>query len=464
MRPFIYQLVSQHRAHPSHSTQCIPSRVLIGIFERMKGLGGILVSLHLTVASCIPVTPNQSLASTISAASCSRNDVETAVIKAVNGDTVIIPAGSCTWTSNLAIDRKFLTLKGAGTGRTTITDGVSKGGYPNLPQVLAWNTIDGGLSRLTGITFKGGIIPDTNNKGIVQLTGSSHSFRIDHCEFIPTQTAGLFIRGDLWGVIDHNLFDLSARHGYGIYAMGHSYGDPAWAEDSMLGTEQHIFVEDNTFNTDDSTGNGYPAIDGWSGSRVVIRNNRFNATRIHNHGTESPGRSRSQRSWEIYRNTFTWNMQGQGYPSLIMIRGGTGVIFDNAGTTSNGAPKYFITYSYFRAEKSYSPWDKCASSWDQSAERCIDQTGLGKGALLSGDSPQPRWLGQVSEPAYDWDNLLNGSPSPAASSMPNIIRENRDFIHARKPGYTPYRYPHPLSALSEKAEPGPDSPKDLLIK
>jgi hypothetical protein len=433
----------------------------------MRKLRTSIISLHLVATICIPVAISQSLASTLTATSCSRNDVEAAVKKADNGDTIEIPEGSCTWTSNLTIDKKFLTLKGAGSDRTVITDGVGKGNFPNIPQVLAWNTIDGGLSRLTGVTFRGGTTPDPYNKGIVQFAGSSHSFRIDHCEFVPTQTAGLFIRGDMWGVIDLNRFDLSASHGYAIYVMGNSYGDTAWSEDSTVGTERNVFIEDNLFTTDQSVpseGNGYPALDGWSGSRVVIRYNRFNATRIHNHGTESPGRSRSQRSWEIYKNTFAWNLKGAAYPSLIMLRGGTGVIFDNSATVSNGTLKYFTTYSNFRTGKKYPPWGECPSSWDKSADRCMDQTGLGKGILLSGDSPEPKWLNQVPEPAYDWNNVLNGAVSPAASSVPNTIREGQDFFHMRKPGYTPYPYPHLLTKLSEtKKSTTPTPPKSVAI-
>ncbi|HJS81718.1 MAG TPA: hypothetical protein VJ742_02670, partial [Nitrososphaera sp.] len=203
-------------------------------------------------------------AETITATSCSRNDVGNAVNSAGNGDTVLIPAGNCTWTTNLTITGKYLTLQGAGAGKTIITDGVSKGTFPNIPQVLDWKTSSDGLSRLTGITFQGGTITDGYNKGIIQIVGeASHQFRIDHCKFIPTQTAALYIRGDFWGVIDHNVFDLSARHGYGMYIIGGKYGDVAWAEGSTLGTERNVFVEDNVFTNDGSLGFIYPGTDGW---------------------------------------------------------------------------------------------------------------------------------------------------------------------------------------------------------
>src|SRR5436190_1156888 len=82
----------------------------------------------------------------------------------------------------------------------------------------------------------GGTINDVYNKGIVLIEGASHQFRIDHCKFIPTESAGLVLHGDLWGVIDHNVFDVSAHHGYAVYVHGDAYGDASWAQGSTLGT------------------------------------------------------------------------------------------------------------------------------------------------------------------------------------------------------------------------------------
>src|SRR5467141_3698654 len=163
------------------------------------GKQGVIIALLSLALVCISLNPVTLWAATHTAASCSRYDVGNAVNSAGDGDTVLIPAGNCTWTTNLTIDGKYLTLQGAGAGTTIITDGVSKADYPNIPQVLTWITINGGLSRLTGITFHGGTINDVYNKGIVLIEGASHQFRIDHCKFIPTESAGLVLHGDLWG-------------------------------------------------------------------------------------------------------------------------------------------------------------------------------------------------------------------------------------------------------------------------
>ncbi len=57
-------------------------------------------------------------AATVVAASCSRADVQTAIDAAIAGDTVTVPAGTCTWTSPVTITDKALTLTGSRPDRT----------------------------------------------------------------------------------------------------------------------------------------------------------------------------------------------------------------------------------------------------------------------------------------------------------------------------------------------------------
>ena len=65
-----------------------------------------------------------SYAATVEADSCSLAHVQAAHDAADRGDTVTVPAGSCTWSSYLSIT-KSITLQGAGAGVTTITTGFS---------------------------------------------------------------------------------------------------------------------------------------------------------------------------------------------------------------------------------------------------------------------------------------------------------------------------------------------------
>ena len=56
-------------------------------------------------------------AATYTAATCSTSDVQTAINSASGGDTVIIPSGTCTWTSGVTISGKGITVTGQGSGR-----------------------------------------------------------------------------------------------------------------------------------------------------------------------------------------------------------------------------------------------------------------------------------------------------------------------------------------------------------
>ena len=408
-------------------------------------------------------------AAEIHAATCERSAVATAVNSANDGDTVVIPAGRCTWTTNLTIKNKILTIQGVGIDKTTIVDGVSKGGYPNVPQVLSVETKDGGLTRITGITFQGGSIADSYNKGMVAIGGTSKSWRLDHCRFVTTMTFALNAGGFTHGVIDHNIFDL-ADWKFGIYTFHGSwngqgpYGDGSWADATYLGTERAIYIEDNVFNAPSLS----VAHDGWSGGRVVFRHNTLNNTVYENHGTESGGRWRGQRSFEVYNNKFTHT--GPAYASVVGLRSGVGVVFNNTATfdPSKGFIRRVVDAVVYRASKSFSPWGKCdgTSRWDGNQQPggypCLDQIGRGRGTLISGDDPTPvQWPQQLVEPTYAWNNMLNGALSPMTSNTPSHIVEGRDFFNASRPGYSPYTYPHPLATGASQTTPGSEPTSTL---
>ena len=49
------------------------------------------------------------------AASCEQSDVQAAINSASDGDTVVVPAGSCTWSASVSVpNSRKITLQGAG--------------------------------------------------------------------------------------------------------------------------------------------------------------------------------------------------------------------------------------------------------------------------------------------------------------------------------------------------------------
>jgi len=262
-------------------------------------------------------------AATITASSCSRDDVEAAIRAARDGDTVTIPAGTCTWTAGVAITTPIV-LMGAGPDATIIIDHV-----PGITILV--NTQAGQFYRLSGFTLRRGTVTKNSNvRAVLYALGSSHTVRLDHLRFERPSVRAIHVggeRGDVRGVIDHNEFLMSG--GIAIEVEHHAwngvgnFGDNSWAEPSHFGTDQFVFIEDNSFRGPE--GAHFWALDGQRGGRAVFRYNIVENGSLSVHGTESGGRSRGFRALELYRNKFHLSLpRGAG-----QIRAGTGVFFDN---------------------------------------------------------------------------------------------------------------------------------------
>jgi len=90
-----------------------------------------LIKLQLLLFAFLisPLFAGAARANTITAASCSVADVSKAIASSVDGDTVIIPNGSCTWARGIATSKQ-ITLRGQSVGGVTIKDDNPNGCNP----------------------------------------------------------------------------------------------------------------------------------------------------------------------------------------------------------------------------------------------------------------------------------------------------------------------------------------------
>jgi len=302
-------------------------------------------------------------ATTVNANSVSQSDVGAAIRTAVDGDVVTIPAGRATWTRTLPVT-KAITLQGAGIGETIIRDNASK------VELINCSLVASRLTRITGIEFQdGGRTPTAAAPGgIIHIDGSNTNgsqFRFDHCKW--TDLNGFFVPNTVIGVVDHNIVTVGNHvyewmYPYGSGWNGAAYGDGSWAAPANYGSSQFLFIEDNTFTCTRTTNQG-TLTDGFNGARFVVRHNVINNFVIGNHGTESPGRGRSSRAMEIYKNRIDCNHVNR---FVSGGRGGGELFHDNTIMNCGGAST-LATLSAFRMIAPFFQWGGAdgANGWDK---------------------------------------------------------------------------------------------------
>ncbi|HIH10065.1 MAG TPA: hypothetical protein HA254_05360 [Candidatus Diapherotrites archaeon] len=299
------------------------------------------------ISACTP-------GNTINAASCSQEDVQSAIESASEGDTIAVPDGSCTWPRAVQIT-KPLTIMGAGSG-------------PDGTKLIAGTVLNNGFFYITGFTSLTELVRitgfDFNSVNFTPYTAaikvqnngiSLKKLRIDHSEFHYGYNA-IIIAGSN-GVIEHNTF-YNPLMGISFTAGTRAQADASW-ETMAAGTADALFIEDNEFIYDAD----YPAsysysqesIGTFNGGKLVVRYNHWDATNYPNgprltidpimtHGNADGGCGgvgywefsscprRGQSVVEVYNNT----MVGKRIDWLMIARGSANLIHDNTVTLSAG--------------------------------------------------------------------------------------------------------------------------------
>jgi hypothetical protein len=360
---------------------------LYGSKRQLKTLTTILLAL------CF-VAPVR--AATINAASSSYADVNTAVnTDAARGDTVLVPAGTSAWGSELSITRG-VRLRGNGIGSTIITrSGNLIAIAPDATGIandeiieVSGFTMDGNDSAGTLITVQGaGATGAKSWNSIIIATNKLQDTGTTTGEFASAIRTG----GHLHGVIHSNTFD---RCNVILVSLGSDDTDE-WTNTAynvqQYGTSNSLFFENNRIGWSTS---GTWADPGWTetghGAKLVLRYNDWNFDNVSSaelwdihgwqnwNGTPDSGQTGTFVS-EYYGNTVT-NFPISHY-RWIDHRGGWGLFFNNVATGSD--------------------------------DNVIDIYGVSSpGRCMSDVSPTPTYNGEITN-SYFWNNSLNGTNVPA---------------------------------------------------
>jgi hypothetical protein len=359
----------------------------------MKKLLPILVLFSAVAAS----------AGTFTAASCNYSDVNAVVNggihTAVDGDVIVIPSGSCTWSGGVTLtvpSNIGITIRGAGTPNggastsgaassctgTVITDGQSSNALFSFAPQFGNST-----TRLSCLEL---LPPSSGAATPIQVLGTCTSsgcpnLRLDNITasgwgaITVTSDQTLATVVGMYGVADHNtITDTTSVGNYtDLINVAHpswlgvgSFGDNSWATADNFGTASQFYLELNVFNntgltdTDTTIGTG-------GGGRWTCRFNTVNGINpvdaCSDHGTDTTGRARGGRQWEVYGNTGTCTNSSQGCNTFAPGRAGVGIMFGNTFTNSGGG--FFKSISTIDAQRRWrpdAPWGSCdgTSVWD----------------------------------------------------------------------------------------------------
>ena len=447
-----------------------------------RSITRVLLLLPLLISSF----PSSVHAATVTASSCSQSAVQTAVNSAANGDTVAIPAGSCSWSGAVAWTNKNIAVVGAGKDVTTINCGACFQIASNVStsQFSQWRLSGMTLAASTpaGITIK---VTDDNS--------SSHTgWRIHNMKLNKPGAGsgyGIFVSGPSYGLIDHNDF----IWGGGLAIIAASLLNSEWPGSSSapqggylasqpldMGTANAIYIEDNTFTGTQS--GGFAAYDTSSGgARAVFRYNTVTGGYYYSHWTRNVEIGGILH--EIYNNKFVGSSAYNMYP--IRLESGTGAIFNNTVTGYSGnyalldeRRGFYENGGSFGACDGTKPWDgnkgdPAAPGWP-----CLGQIGRGPGKTMAQIQAGDK---QPSVPLYIWNNgpedgcraggtcantfgvqVWDGSTASRSyvRGTPHPNGEVDYVLNGKtpKPGYTPYVYPHPLQGTTSANPPPPAEP------
>ena len=404
-----------------------PRRNYASLFQPCRSgaarFGALFAALLLAVSGAVQ-------AATINARSPLFADVSAAVASATEGDTVIVPAGTASWTKTLVIN-KPITLIGQTTvsytnetanDRTIILDDVSRSINPPAPIIHAIVTSGDmaveptvPLLQIKGFTFRGSpTTPKGAPNGAIMLAGTCPAVRISNCHFDRLYQSSIYTFGWIYGVMDNCLHTITHPAFTGTMGMptynGQRYGDGSWMEDAHWGSYKFFFTENNVVHNLLKKNDGN--MDAKRGARYVVRYSKlYDCSFIQTHGTEGD-RDRGCRAIEFYNNICSRSTGGPGSPGGL--RSGNILFHDNKYTgVALGNP--WVAAWAARMGTAFQPWGLAdgANPWDQNDPRGLYASGTAFTASVVGEDQRQyfilrRWkfehiqYGRILYPKYSY--------------------------------------------------------------
>ena len=394
----------------------------------------------------------------------SHNDTQAAVNAAPVGGTVLLPSGTFTWTETVFVN-KSLNIFGASVSSPTTIRNNHPNPTPFLEKgIITMSSSAGVNSQIKNIHF--GVGPNISGPymGLCQLWFTRGSPQVEggilllhDCTFDANATIAkglrLYQNGAVIWNCTFNGTGASYVNGISIqYDSSDTYRAPSTMGVLDKTGVANCYVEDSKFN---NISPGY-ALDIADGARFVVRHCAFTNSYIGSHGQETG--PFGMRHAEVYNCTFTnpnWNIPTQ---AALVMRGGTWVIFNNSfGPIPYGKATIMMQILSLREGINYAGTHVCPTHYP--IPRQIGQGWIGVGGYSYPDLPQDGG-GYTTDPVHIWSNTPS-MPSVAFGNAPTdscghglltaeFIKAGRDyFIGTPKPGYVPYRYPHPLRATAK---------------
>lgn len=341
--------------------------------------------LALALFACLPALAACSGGSpTWTAASTSAVDVQACLNQTLHcGDTVVIPSGSSTWTTQVTMTpptscsaNQGLTLQGATvcTGGCPAGSGGASLAFTDNTTITLSNASGSSLfvgqcsntafCTLENITFIDGVAQSNAQLGI-QGTHGQVSFRAHNIHFQSALTTGvdaIFYNG--YGLVDHWLTNSTSTAGNESTPLNFggdltTHGELNWNDATNFGSSEAIFVEDSQFVSANGGNTGEGLFDAYYGCKITLRHSIVTGFQVGGwHGTDSGG-YRSCVLGDIYNLTLSTT------PSQVVgnTRGGVLLFHDNA-LTGNWTTGWNLQYYRFLGQASSTGWGRAGAHRD----------------------------------------------------------------------------------------------------